>query len=156
MPRCLTSANHRSRRPATTLLELIVVIALIALITAFVLPAFRRGFDRIKTRSAAHEVMMAFFTARAQAIALGRRTAVVLDDAGTRLLVVSGGDTLMMRAIGVEHGVRMTATRDSMAFFADGLGLGGANLSVIISRGGAVDTVVVSREGRVKLGTKAR
>jgi hypothetical protein len=36
------------------------------------------------------------------------------------------------------------------------LGLGSANLSVIFRRGAAADTVIASREGRIKLGTKAR
>jgi Tfp pilus assembly protein FimT len=145
-----------SQRSATTLPELVVVIALVALISGFVLPAFKRTLDRIETRGAARETMMAFFTARAQAIALGRRTWISLDAKGGRVLVVSRGDTLLMRAVVAEHGVTMTATRDSMAFYPDGLGLGGANVSIIFARGSAADTVIVSREGRVKLGTRAR
>lgn len=149
--------RHRDRlRRATTLVELLVIVALIALVTGFVLPSFKRGFDRLKTRAAAQETMTAFFTARASAIALGRRTAVVLDEAKGRVLVVAGSDTLLVRAIRTGHGVTMTATRDSMAFFPDGLGLGGANLNVVLTRGAAADTVIVSREGRVKLGAKAR
>lgn len=153
---------NRAMRPCSrpprgmTFAEVVVVVAMIALITAFVLPPLQRGFDRIHTRGAAQEIMTAFFTARAAAIALGQRTAVVLDGRNGRVFVVSRGDTLMMRPVGTEHGVTLTATRDSMAFFANGLGLGGANLSVIVSRGSATDTVIVSREGRVKLGAKAR
>ena len=153
--------NHSShgaarRRGATTLPELVVVLALVALISGFVLPAFKRTFDRIQTRGAAREAMIAFVSARAHAIALGRRTAVLLDAGGGRVLVVSRGDTLMVRSISAEHGVTMTASRDSMAFYPDGLGLGGANLSVMFARGSAIDTVLVSREGRAKLGTRAR
>jgi Tfp pilus assembly protein FimT len=151
----LAFASSPSRH-AATLAELLVVLLLIALISGFVLPPFKRGFDRLKTRAAAQEAMTAFFTARAGAIALGRRTAVVLDGTNIRVLVVAGKDTLLMRPVGAEHGVQMTASRDSMAFFPDGLGLGGANLSIIFSRGAALDTVIVSREGRVKLGTRAR
>lgn len=139
-----------------TLAELIVVVALIALVSGFVLPPFKRAFDRIQTRGAARETMMAFFVARAEAIASGRRTSVLMDATMARLLVVSGRDTLMIRPVGVEHGVSMTTTRDSMAFYPDGLGLGAANVSVIFARGAAVDTVIVSREGRVKLGARAR
>ena len=143
-------------RPAATLAELVVVIAIIALVSGFVLPPLKRGFDRLQTRAAAQAALQAFFTARANAIAQGRRTVVVLDAKRTRVLVTAAGDTLLARAIGSEHGVAMTASRDSMAFFPDGLGLGGANLSVVIRRGDAADTVIVSREGRAKLGTRAR
>lgn len=148
---------HRpARRPATTLAELLAIVALIALVSAFVLPPFKRGFDRLQTRAAAQEAMTAFFTARAAAIASGRRTAVMLDRARGRVIVLSSGDTLMVRDVGAGRGVTMTASRDSMSYFPDGLGKGGANLSVIFRRGVAADTVLVSREGRIKLGARAR
>jgi prepilin-type N-terminal cleavage/methylation domain-containing protein len=143
-------------RRALTLAELLVVIAIIALVSGFVLPSLKRGFDRLQTRAAAQATLQAFFTARAGAIAQGRRTTVLLDRTRARVLVVSAGDTLLARAVGSEHGVTMIASRDSMTFFPDGLGLGGANLSVVLVRGRAADTVIVSREGRAKLGTRAR
>lgn len=133
-----------------------VIIALIALISAFVLPPFKRGFDRLQTRAAAHEAMTALFTARAAAIASGQRTAVAFDRARPRVIVLSAGDTLMVRDVGAGRGVTMSASRDSMAYFPDGLGMGGANLTVIFRRGGAADTVLASREGRIKLGARAR
>lgn len=139
-----------------TLAEAIVVVTLVALMSGLVLPALKRGFDRIQTRGAAQEIMTAFFTARASAIALGQQTAVILDVRNARVLVVNRYDTLLLRPVGDEHGVAMTATRDSMAFFPDGLALGAANLRVIVQRGSASDTVIVSREGRAKIGTRAR
>ena len=144
------------RPRAATLVEMVVIVAIIAIVSGFVLPPIKRGFDRLRTRAAAQETLHAFFAARANAIAQGRRTAVILDARGGRVLVVAAGDTLLARAVGVIHGVAMTASRDSMTFFPDGLGLGGANLSVVVTRGSAADTVIVSREGRAKLGTKAR
>ena len=148
--------RRQSTRPATTLAELLLVVALIALVSAFVFPPFKRGFDRLQTRAAAQEAMAAFFTARAAAIASGHRTAVVFDRRSTRVFVLSSGDTVMVRDVGAGRGVTMTASRDSMAYFPDGLGIGGANLTVIFRRGAAADTVLASREGRIKLGTRAR
>lgn len=141
---------------AATLAELLVVIAIVALVSGLVLPPLKAGFDRLQTRAAAQVTLQAFAIARASAIAHGRQTTVVLDSARRLVLVTAAGDTLLARAIGREHGVTMAASRGSMAFFPDGLGLGGANLTVIVRRGHAVDTVVVSREGRAKLGTRAR
>lgn len=139
-----------------TLAELLVVIAMIGLASAFVLPPFKRGFDRLQTRAAAQETLTAFFTARAAAIAGGQRTAVVFDRRQPRVIVLASGDTLMLRDLGAGHGVTMSASRDSMTYFPDGLGMGGANLTVIFRRGGAADTVLASREGRIKLGARAR
>ena len=133
-----------------------MILALIAVVSAFVLPSMKRGFDRLQTRGAAHDVMSAFFVARASAVASGRRTAVLIDAVRSRVIVVAAGDSLLVRDIGTGHGVSLTASRDSMTYFPDGLGLGAANMSVILRRGSAVDTVIVSREGRVKLGSRAR
>jgi Tfp pilus assembly protein FimT len=135
---------------------MVVVLTLVAAMLALVLPSLHRALDRIHVRGAGREVMMAFFSARAGAVAAGRRTAVVLDARGGRVLDVSFGETLLVRRVGAEHGVRVTATRDSLTYLADGLALGGANLSVVLSRGAVAETVIVSREGRVKLGARAR
>ncbi|HEX2778754.1 MAG TPA: GspH/FimT family protein [Gemmatimonadaceae bacterium] len=143
-------------RCAATLAETVVVLALIGLLTTLVLPPLKRGYDRIQVRGAAREVMTSFFLARAAAIAQGRLVAVRVDERGARVAVVAAGDTLMLRDVGATQGVALGTTRDSMTYFPDGLGRGGANLSVILTRGSAAETVLVSREGRVKLGAKAR
>lgn len=133
-----------------------MILALTAVVSAFVLPSMKRGFDRLQTRGAAHDVMSAFFVARASAVARGRRTAVLIDAVRSRVIVVAAGDSLLVRDIGTGRGVAVTASRDSMTYFPDGLGLGAANMSVLLRRGSAVDTVIVSREGRVKLGSRGR
>lgn len=143
-------------RRAATLAETVVVLALIGLLTTLVFPPLKRGHDRIEVRGAAREVVASFFVARAAAIAQGRLVAVRFDEREARVGVVAAGDTVMLRAVGSVHGVSLGATRDSMTYYPDGLGRGGANLSVVLSRGAAAETVFVSREGRVKLGTRAR
>jgi hypothetical protein len=52
--------------------------------------------------------------------------------------------------VGALYGVRLEPSRDSMAYAPSGLGWGGANLRVVVRRGAAADTVVVSRLGRVR------
>ena len=145
-----------STRRGTTLGELVVVLLVVALIASFVLPSLKRGFDRIAVRGAGRELLMLFFSARASAIARGRRTAVAIDAPRGRVRVVSYGDTLLARRVGAVHGVRLVATRDSMTYYPNGLAFGGANLSIVITRGSAAETLLVSREGRVKLGARAR
>jgi hypothetical protein len=60
------------------------------------------------------------------------------------------GETLLSRDLRARHGVRITATRDSMAYDARGLGTGAANLSLVIRRGRVTDTLYVSRLGRIR------
>jgi hypothetical protein len=57
---------------------------------------------------------------------------------------------LLRRDLRSVFGVRLSASRDSMAYDARGLGLGAANLSLVIRRGAAAETVFVSRLGRVR------
>ena len=143
-------------RRAATLPELLVVVTLVGILTGFALPRLLRGYDRLETRSAARETATAFFVGRASAVAAGRPANVVIDAPHAGLRVIRGGDTVLALPVGMRHGVALVATRQSMTYTAGGLGYGGANLRVILSRGSAAETVLVSREGRVRVGTRIR
>lgn len=145
-----------SRRSAATLSELIVVVTLIGILTSFALPRLLAGYDRLETRSAAQETATVFFVGRASAIAAGRPASVVIDASRAKLRVITAGDTVLALPVGTRHGVVVATTRPSMTYTAAGLGYGGANLRVILSRGSAAETVLVSREGRVRVGTRVR
>lgn len=132
------------------------MLAIIALVTALVMPSLKRGYDRIAVRGAARDVMMTFFAARSRAIDDGRLTGVLVDGSGGRVLLVAAGETLLTRRVGMVHGVTLAASRPTASYFPDGLGRGGANLSIVLTRGLAAETVLVSREGRVRLGARAR
>lgn len=152
----IQEAGFVSDRRGATLFELVVLVTLIGILAGFSLPPFKRGYDRLETRSAAQETLTAFFVARASAIAAGKPADVVIDVLRARLRVVTGGDTVLAIAVGTRHGVAVAASRPSMTYTASGLGYGGANLRVIVARGAAAETVFVSREGRARLGTRPR
>jgi hypothetical protein len=57
---------------------------------------------------------------------------------------------LLRRDLAGAYGVRISASRDSMAFDARGLGLGAADLSLVARRGRAADTLFLSRLGRIR------
>jgi Tfp pilus assembly protein FimT len=145
-----------SDRRGTTLFELVVLVTLIGILTAFSLPLLLRGYDRLETRAAAQETITAFFVARASAIAAGKPASVVIDVGRADLRVVIGDDTVLSLPVGTRHGVTVAASRQSMTYTAAGLGYGGANLRVIVSRGAAAESVFVSREGRARLGARRR
>lgn len=137
-------------RRAVTLLELLVVIAIAAVLGALALPRLRGVADRGAARGAATELSALFGEARDRALAGRRSVAVLVDTATGGIALSAGGTTLVRRSLGAGYGVRLSATRDSMAYDGRGLGFGAANLTVVARRGGAAETVSVSRLGRVR------
>ena len=152
----IPDAGFTSDRDGATLFELVVLLTLVGILAGFSLPRLKSGYDRLETRSAAQETLTAFFVARASAIAAGKPANIVIDAPRARLQVVTGDDTVLAIPVGTRHGVAVAASRPSMTYTASGLGYGGANLRVIVSRGAAAETVFVSREGRARLGTRVR
>lgn len=144
-------------RAGFTALELVAVLTISAVVLAAGIPRVIAQRDAAAVRNAARDVRGAFSTARGHAIASGARTAVRFARAGgamgpfTGTLVVhSGTDSLRRLPLTTLHGITLSATRDSMSYLPSGLGLGAANLSVIIARGAHADTITVSRLGRVR------
>lgn len=136
-------------RTGLSLLESLLVLVLIGILTAMALPPIAAVRNRASVAAAVTASVAAFDAARSAALARGRHAAVRVDSAGGRLVVHTAADTLLRVPLGAAWGVRLSATRDSSAFAPDGLGYGAANLSLVVTRGAAADTITVSRLGRV-------
>ena len=74
----------------------------------------------------------------------------MIDSASASLVGRSYADTVAHRMLASSHGVSLTVSRDSMAYAPNGLGYGASNLTVILRRGAAAETIFVSRLGRVR------
>lgn len=131
-------------------MELVLLVSMLGAVVAMAMPAFHGAQNRLAAEGAAAHTVRALTDARQHAVTRGARTAAWLDSAGTRVVVVSGPDTLAVHAIGSVYGVRLNTTRDSIAWSATGLGYGAANARVIVTRGSAAETVTVSRLGRIR------
>jgi hypothetical protein len=94
--------------------------------------------------------MSAFALARRWSLSRASRTAIAIDTFTATLVVRSYSDTIARRRLGDSHGVSMWSSRDSMAYAPNGLGYGASNLTLVLRRGAAVETVSVSRLGRVR------
>lgn len=133
-----------------SLLEITVVLVLIAVLGALVAPRYADLRDGIAVRSAATDLVQTLATARRTALTRRTAVAVVFDTASGAIQVRSLGQPIVRHALALTYGVRLAADRDSAVYDARGLGYGASNLSVIIKRGNAVDTVVLARLGRVR------
>ncbi|HEX9129283.1 MAG TPA: prepilin-type N-terminal cleavage/methylation domain-containing protein [Gemmatimonadaceae bacterium] len=137
-------------RHAFTIVELTVTICILGVISAIAMPSVGKLLDSIHARGAVLEIESLFSGARHIAIARSAQTTVDIDTVDQAIYVSVGVDTLLKREIGKDHGVRLSATRVRMSYSATGMGYGAANLSVYVRRSSFVDTVFVSRLGRLR------
>jgi general secretion pathway protein H len=118
------------REHGVTLLELIIVISLMAILTAVVIPMFGSGVSTTELRGSARQIAAGLRTARSEALAQRRETFLVLDVAGKRFKVdqdprehklPSGIDLKLFTA----QNDLVDATTGAIRFFPDGGSNGG-------------------------------
>jgi prepilin-type N-terminal cleavage/methylation domain-containing protein len=137
-------------RRAFTLLELIVVLAVVAAVMAIAVPRTAAVRDAAAVRAATSELAAAFALARQSAITRRAPVALVFDTAVGAVELRSRGAVVARRTLGAAYGIRLGANRDSTVYDPRGLGFGLSNVSVTIRRGAVVDTLTMSRLGRVR------
>jgi prepilin-type N-terminal cleavage/methylation domain-containing protein len=134
-------------RAAFTLIEVLMVCVIVGVLAAIASPRVRASLDSMAVEAASRDIV--------NALAAGRLAALRHGGAEVRLdslsaTVRAAGRTLIAHEIVRIHGVRMRATPAVVRYAATGLATGLSNGSVVLSRGARVDTVVISRLGRVR------
>jgi prepilin-type N-terminal cleavage/methylation domain-containing protein len=138
------------RNDGFTVVELIVTICILSILSAITVPWAGELLDRVHVRGAVMDIQSTFSGARHIAIARSAQTTIDIDTVVQAIYVSVGIDTLRRRKIGSDHGVQLSASRVRMSYSATGMGYGAANLSVFVRRNASVDTVFVSRLGRLR------
>ncbi len=137
-------------RRAFTIIEATVTLCILSILLAIAIPWAGRVLDGVRVYAAAVEIESMFSAARHIAIARAAQATVEIDTVARSISVSVGGDTVRKREIGAAHDVSLSASRTRMSYSATGMGYGAANLSVVVRRNSSVDTVFVSRLGRVR------
>ena len=132
------------------IIELVIVLSVIAILCAIALPRAAGYIDAMEVRGAVTEIDALFSFARHVAIARAVQSTLDIDPARGVIAVRVGADTLMKRELETAHGVTLETTRASITYSQTGMGYGAANLTLIVSRKLAADTIFVSRLGRVR------
>jgi Tfp pilus assembly protein FimT len=132
------------------MLELTVVLTIVGILIAIATPQFARARDGNSVRSAMSDLMGAFSLARQTAVNRRALTSIVLDTAAGRVTVRTADAQIVVRDLGAGYGILLGANRDSAVYDAKGLAYGVSNLSVVVRRGAIVDTLTMSRMGRVR------
>jgi prepilin-type N-terminal cleavage/methylation domain-containing protein len=137
-------------RHGFTIIELSVVIAIASALFAITIPRAWGFIDAIEVRGAVTEIESLFSLARHSAIARGTQVTLEIDAARNTVSLKAGTENIRAREVGAAHGVTLSTNRTAVTYSPIGVGYGAANLSLIVSRNKAVDTIVVSRLGRVR------
>jgi prepilin-type N-terminal cleavage/methylation domain-containing protein len=138
------------RRFGFTLLELVIVLAVAGILLGLAVPRLFALRDRSAVRSAINEVGESFSVARDAAITQRTSAAVVFDTAAGTVEVRFQGQPLLRRPLRSIYGIVLASNRDSAVYDPRGLGYGVTNLTVVVRRGAMVDTLTMSRLGRVR------
>jgi len=139
-------------RRGLTLAELLVVLAILAVVTAVTLPRLAGFRDWIAVDTAAQEVFTAIAVARSAAVMQGTRSRAVIAADSLRIDRWSEGAWAdLHRWPGPDrHGVTLEVSTPSVVFDPIGIAWGLSNTTVVLRRGTRVATITVSRLGRVK------
>lgn len=136
-------------RAAFTMIEVVVVLAVLSILAGISVPAMIGMRDRITLRLAALETSQALTDARSMALSAARRTAVRMDASRNTITVYSGADTLRTLRLN-EYGVTLRTTRDSIAWGPTGIGWGASTATITLSRGSSSTALAISRLGRIR------
>jgi prepilin-type N-terminal cleavage/methylation domain-containing protein len=140
-----------SMRSGFSLIELVLVLALLGLLLGIALPPLAGALDRIEVTAAASHIAAAHTRARMMAIS-GSRVLVLTVDSVSLSIHLRGSTTNLWSDRGPALSrVSLTGPPRSFTFSPEGFSLGLSNATLHLSRGSATRTVVVSRLGRVRI-----
>jgi Tfp pilus assembly protein FimT len=139
----------RSRR-AVTLPDLMLTLAVASIVAAMAVRGASRLADGLAARAGARELRAALWSTRHLAVLRATRAALRVDTTRGRIVVQLPAETSLVRDLRGLYGTRLSVSRDSLAYGADGLGWGAANARLVVRRGAAAETITVSRLGRVR------
>jgi type II secretory pathway pseudopilin PulG len=125
-------------------------MAVAGILLALALPRFAAARDARAVRGAMDVLTAGFSLARQTALARRALVTIAFDTAAGVIQVRSALGPIRRSDLSASFGVTIAANRDSAVYDPRGLGYGLSNLTVVVHRGNFVDTLTMSRLGRVR------
>jgi len=135
-----------------SVLELMVVICIAGLLASLWLPRAARLMDWITTERALRDVTTALAVARNGAVLQATRARLIIGPDSLRIdrLAHGGWEPWWRRPGPASHGVLLQVSNPTVVFGPNGMAWGVSNTRIVLSRGSQVETITMSRVGRVK------
>lgn len=140
-------------RNGTTLLELLVALAVLAILAGLAIPAVGVARDRALVSLHAHHLAAAHADTRTAARLSGARAELTVTATGYQQSRWSGASftPAWTRPGPASDGVSLTGSSRPMVFDSRGYSLGAANRTYQLTRGRASLRVIISRLGRLRI-----
>jgi prepilin-type N-terminal cleavage/methylation domain-containing protein len=139
-------------RRGFTLLELVVVLAIVAMLTTFAVSRLIPLVDWIAADGAARDVTSALAVARTAAVLRGTRARLRIAADSLRIdrEGPAGWEPYARWAGPASAGVTLTVSNPEVVFSPLGIAWGLSNTRIVLSRGSQIETITTSRLGRVR------
>lgn len=138
-------------RRAFTLVELMLVLAVLGILFGIAVPGLSLVLDRIEVEAAAAHIVAAHQRARLLAITRGQVVRLSIDGARIVIYPRTGLVPLWSESGPSETRVILAGPARQFTFSPEGFTLGLSNASLQLVRGSSRRTVVISRLGRVRI-----
>jgi len=137
------------QRRGHTLIELVIVLALLGILLGLAAPRLTASLDGIHAGQSAARIALAH--GRARATALGEQRVARVRVTGDALVVLVN-DSVRWRVPGpAMDGAALATEPEETDYAPNGLAMGAANARYVVTRGLARVEIFVSRLGRVRL-----
>ena len=139
-------------RRGFTLLELVVVLALVAMLTTFAMLRLAPLLDWIAADGAARDVTTALAVTRTAAVLRGARARlrIAADTLRVDREGPAGWEPYARWAGPASAGVTLTVSNPEVVFSPLGIAWGLSNTRIVLRRGSQIETITTSRLGRVR------
>jgi prepilin-type N-terminal cleavage/methylation domain-containing protein len=138
-------------RRAFTLVELMLVLAVLGVLLGIAIPGLSLVLDQIEVEAAAAHIVAAHQRARLLAISHGQVVRLSIDEDRIVIYPRTGVVPLWSQAGPSQARVMLTGPARHFTFSPEGFTLGLSNASLQLDRGTSRRTVVISRLGRVRV-----
>lgn len=131
-----------------TLLELLLILAMLALVSGLAMPSIGRGIDALQVRTEVARLVAFLRYGRQQAITKGRPHSVVIDPVNHQYALRASGEEAPLLSRAFHPSLKVSGDPLTVTFMPQGLS-SGATVQVVGARGRAYMVTVDPVSGRV-------
>ena len=135
-----------------SLVEMLIVVVIIGMTTLFAFPRAQRMFEHTNVRGARSTIVNLLNAAKIAARQSNTQSSFILTNNFVQVVRTLDGvtETVMQRDLANAYDVAITSGNLTLDFDPRGVVKGGGTSTIVVSKSGFADSVVVDRYGRIR------